>query len=173
MHTNAIGYQQELTVGAFVKTIKAVSKFLHLIAGISLTFLMALTLVDILLRGFNRPIIGTYELVALAGAVVIGFSMPSTSLFRQHIYLDFFLEKSHRHVKNATNIITRTAAIALFCVIGWNLIKYGIDLGKSGEVSLTLQIPFYPVAYGIALCCFTQCLVLVCDIIRIIGGEYE
>ena len=35
-----------------------------------------LTLVDVILRGFKRPIVGTYELVALAGAVVIGFSLP-------------------------------------------------------------------------------------------------
>jgi len=160
-------------VKTFVNTIGALSRILHLVAGISLTFLMALTLLDVLLRGFNSPIVGTYELVALAGAVVVGFSMPSTSWFRQHIYLDFFIEKFHRHAKNAINIATRLTVIALFIMIGWNLIMYGIDLNRSGEVSLTLQIPFYPVAYGIALCCFTQCLVLICDIIKIIGGEYE
>ena len=28
--------------------------------------------------------------------------------------------------------------------MGWNLFKYALDLQKSGEVSLTLQMPFYP-----------------------------
>jgi hypothetical protein len=49
----------------------------------------------------------------------------------------------------------------------------GRDMYRSGEVSLTLQLPFYPVAYGIAFAMFVQCLVLVCDIIKIAKGEYE
>ncbi|HOC45862.1 MAG TPA: hypothetical protein PKM26_04580, partial [Syntrophorhabdaceae bacterium] len=71
------------------------------------------------------------------------------------------------------NVITRLVSIGIFYLIGHNLIKYGYDLYKSGEVSLTRQIPFYPVAYGMAVCCFILCLVLICDIIKIFGGQYE
>jgi hypothetical protein len=63
--------------------------------------------------------------------------------------------------------------IALFLLIGWNMFKYAWDLQKSGEVSLTLQMPFYPVAYGVGVCLFILCLVFVCDIIKIIGGEFD
>ncbi len=59
----------------------------------------------------------------------------------------------------------------LFLMIGWNLIKYGIDLRQSGEVSHTLTLPFYPVAYGLGISFFVQCLVLVCDILKIFGGR--
>ena len=51
--------------------------------------------------------------------------------------------------------------------------KYGMDLQASGEVSSTLRMPFYPIAYGVACRCFIQCLVIVCDIVKISGGEYE
>lgn len=160
-------------MGGSLKIFKLITQVLHAIAGISLTFLIALTLADVILRGFDRPIPGTYELVALAGAVVVGFSLPSTSWHRQQIYIDFFIEKLGGKAKNAIDIITRVMGMALFLVLGWNLIKYGIDLARSGEVSLTLQIPMYPVAYGIGLCCFIQVLVLVCDVAKIAGGEYE
>jgi CDP-diglyceride synthetase len=63
--------------------------------------------------------------------------------------------------------------IVLFLLIAWNLIRYGMDLHKSGEVSATLRMPFYPIAYGIAVSCFIQCLVMVCDIVKIFGGKYE
>jgi hypothetical protein len=76
-------------------------------------------------------------------------------------------------VTNAFNVATRVVVIGLFAVIGWNLLKYGMDLKKSGEVSLTLQVPFYPVAFGLAACCFVQCLVMACAIVMIFGGEYE
>ena len=34
-------------------------------------------------------------------------------------------------------------------------------------------MPFYPIAYGVAVSCFIQCLVMVCDIVKIFGGKYE
>ena len=153
--------------------INGLSRFFNVIAGISLTFLMLLTVMDVILRALKRPIVGTYELVAFSGAVVIGFAVPLTSWLRGHIFVDFFILRFSQKVRNIFNITTRCLVIVLFFLIGWNLIKYGMDLQKSGEVSLTLQMPFYPVAYGVAVCCFVQCLVLICDVIKIFGGEYE
>lgn len=157
----------------FLSKVRGLSRILNTVAGISLTFLMLLTIADVILRSFRRPVVGTYELVAFAGAVVIGFSMPLTSWMRGHIYVDFLILKFSQKTRNIVNITTRCLVIVLFFLIGWNLIKYGIDLQKSGEVSLTLQLPFYPVAYGLGICCFIQCLVLLCDIVKIAGGKYE
>jgi len=160
-------------MGGFLKTINGISRFLNVIAGISLTFLMLLTITDVILRGFKSPVPGTFEMVAFAGAVVIGFSLPLTSWLRGHIFVDFFILKFSQKGRDIFNIATRCVVIMLFFLIGWNLIKFGIDLQKSGEVSLTLQMPFYPVAYGVGVCCFVQCLVLVCDIMKIFGGKYD
>ena len=157
----------------FLNKINGLSRVFNVIAGISLTFLMLLTVMDVILRALKRPIVGTYELVAFSGAVVIGFAVPLTSWLRGHIFVDFFILRFSQKVRNIFNITTRCLVIVLFFLIGWNLIKYGMDLQKSGEVSLTLQMPFYPVAYGVAVCCFVQCLVLICDVIKILGGKYE
>jgi len=157
----------------FLKTINGISRFLNIIAGISLTFLMLLTIADVILRGFRSPVPGTFEMVAFAGAVVIGFSLPRTSWLRAHIFVDFFILKFSQKGRDVFNITTRCMVIILFFLIGWNLIKFGIDLQKSGEVSLTLQMPFYPIAYGVGVCCFIQCLVMVCDIVKISGGKYD
>ena len=160
-------------MSGFLNKVNGLSRFFNVIAGISLTFLMLLTVMDVILRALKRPIVGTYELVAFSGAVVIGFAVPLTSWLRGHIFVDFFILRFSQKVRNIFNISTRCLVIVLFFLIGWNLIKYGMDLQKSGEVSLTLQMPFYPVAYGVALCCFVQCLVLICDVIKIFGGKYE
>ena len=160
-------------MSGFLNKVKGLSRFFNVIAGISLTFLMLLTVMDVILRALKRPIVGTYELVAFSGAVAIGFAVPLTSWLRGHIFVDFFILRFSQKVRNIFNITTRCLVIVLFFLIGWNLIKYGMDLQKSGEVSLTLQMPFYPVAYGVAVCCFVQCLVLICDVIKIFGGEYE
>ena len=153
--------------------VSRLSRALNVIAGIAITFIMLLTVFDVILRTFRRPIVGTYELVAFSGAVVVGFAIPLTSWMRGHIYVDFFTGKLPKHLRSVFNLATRGMGLALFLLIGWNLIKVGMDLQQSGEVSLTLQLPFYPVAYGVAVSCFVQCLVLLADMVKIARGEYE
>ena len=160
-------------MGWFLDKVWKLSRLINFIGGVSLAFIMFLTVADIILRYFRRPILGTYEIVAFSGAVVIGFSLPYTSWMRGHVYVDFLILRFSQKLRNAINIVTRFLGIWLFIMIGWNLISYGMDLRKSGEVSLTLQIPFYPVAFGVGICCFIQCLVLFCDILKIIGAKYE
>lgn len=157
----------------FLSKIRELCRFVNLIGGIALTFIMSLTVADIVLRFFKMPILGTYELVAFSGAVVIGFAVPLTSWKRGHVYVDFFILKFSQKRRNIINTVTRLMGICLFIMIGWNLMSYGMDLRKSGEVSLTLHMPFYPVAYGVGVCCFIQCLVLLSDILKISGGKYE
>jgi TRAP-type C4-dicarboxylate transport system permease small subunit len=157
----------------FLNAVYKISRFLDILAGISLILLMFLTVIDVILRGFNRPIVGTYELVAFLGAVVIGFSTPFSSWVRAHIYVDVFILKFSQTTRGVFHIITRCLVVLLFFLIGWNMMKYGWDLQGSGEVSPTLQMPFYPVVYGVGICCFVQCLVMVCDIVKVLEGEYE
>lgn len=157
----------------FLNKTRGLVQILNIIAGISLTFMMSLTVVDVILRSLRKPIVGTYELVAFSGAVVIGFSLPFTSWIRGHIYADFIISRFSKKIRDTFNVVTRGMVIWLFMMIGWNLIKYGMDLQRSGEVSPTLQMPFYPVAYGIGICCFIQCLVIGCDLLKIFGGKYE
>ena len=158
---------------AVVSFIYALSRFMQVIAGIALVFMMTLTTCDVLLRIFSKPIIGTYEMVAFTGGVVIGFSLPITSFVRGQIFVDFFYQKFPQFWQNVFNVVTRLMVMVLFLFIGWNLMILASDMVRSGEVSLTLQLPFYPVAYGIGVSCFVQCLVIVGDLIKIAGGQYE
>ena len=157
----------------FVDQVRYLSRFINAIAGISLVFLICLTLADVLLRSLKRPITGTYELVALSSAVVIGFSLPLTSWVRGHVYVDFLLVKCSRRVRAICNLCTRALVLVLFVLIGWNLIRYGMALHRSGEVSLTLNMPFYPIAYGLGIASFIQCLVMLSDMAKIAKGDYD
>lgn len=161
-------------MGALMWITEKLSKVMSVIAGVALTAIMLLTVCDVALRYFfDKPIIGTFEMVGLGGAIAIGFAIPITTWMRGHIFVDFFVVKFNKIGQGIINVITRLMSIALFYLIGHNLVKYAYDLYMSGEVSLTRQIPFYPVAYGMAVCCFIQCLVLICDIFKIFGGQYE
>jgi TRAP-type C4-dicarboxylate transport system permease small subunit len=149
------------------------SKWANGISGIVLTLMMLITVTDVILRSFGKPIVGAFELVAFSGALVLGFSVPFTSWVRGHIYVDFLIQRLPRTMRMVFHTATRCLGIGLFFVIGWNLIKMGADLSKSGEVSPTLQMPFYPVVYAVGVCCFIQCLVLLADVLKIFEDKYE
>lgn len=157
----------------FLNAIRRITRFMHAIAGCSLVFMMFLTVSDVILRSFRRPIVGTYELVAFAGAMVIGFSLPYCSWLRGHIYVDSLVLLFPSRVRRTFHVMTRCMAAGLFFIIGWNLFKMGMDFTRTGEVSLTLQLPYYPVALALSFCCFAQCLVLLTDIVKVFGGRYE
>lgn len=159
--------------GGFKGVIYWLSRVMQVIAGVFLVFMMLLTTCDVILRIFSRPIIGTYEMVALSGGIVIGFSVPITSWVRGQIFVDFFYQKFPRNVQDIFNYGTRIMSIVLFLFTAWNLAKMATDMYRSGEVSLTLQLPFYPVAYGIGFAFFVQIFVLIVDMVKIAGGEYE
>jgi len=160
-------------MGWFLDKVWKLSRYINFISGMSLTFLMLLTVADIILRSLRRPIIGTFEIVAFSGAVVIGFSIPYTTWVKGHVYTDFLIMRFSEKTRNIFNIVTRCMGIVLFILMGFELIKHGVDLKNAGEVSPTLTMPFYPVAYGLGGCCFVQCLVLLCDIIKVFGGKHE
>lgn len=137
---------------------------MYIIAGIALVSSMFLTVLDVFLRIFKRPIVGTYELVGLLGAIVIGFAMPQTSRVRGHVVMDFLTDRVPALLKSILHVFTRLLGIVTFAIIGWNLAALGNDFKTVGEVSATLQLPVYPVAYGLAACCAVECLVLFVDI---------
>jgi TRAP-type C4-dicarboxylate transport system permease small subunit len=138
-----------------------------------LGFIISITVADVVLRALGRPIPGTFELVCLAGGVVICFSIPITSWARSQIQVEFLVMKLPPQIKKIVNVVTKCLGIGLFLLIAWQVVLLGNDLRESGEVSIVLRVSFYPVAYAIGLCSFVQCLVLLCDIVKIIGGKNE
>jgi TRAP-type C4-dicarboxylate transport system permease small subunit len=153
--------------------LRFISSLLNTIAGIAVTFMMLLTVADVLLRAGGRPIIGTFEIVSLLLALVIGFGIPQVSIDRGHVYMDFLMDKLSKRWRNVMNTFTRVLCLILFAFIGINLFNVGARFQASGEVSPTIMIPFYPVAYGVAVCCLLECCVFMFDIVRIWRGQYE
>ncbi len=146
------------------RLVESISRYLYWIAGAALASMMFLTVADVILRAFKRPILGTYELVGYLGALCIGFAIPQTSLDKGHVLMDFITERLKGLPSRALYWLTRLLGMAIFAVIAWNLYLMGNDLLTKQEVTLTLHLPQYPVAYGIAFCSLVECLVLLTDL---------
>ena len=151
----------------YLSILQVVNKGMDFVAGTALVSIMLLTTCDVVLRYLGHPILGSYDLVSFGAAFVIGFALPRTSWEKMHITVDILVEKipDRRFI---VDIVTRAMALALFVLLGWNLTVLGADFFKTGEGTLTLGIPLFPIAYALGFCAFLQCFSLIGDVARIV-----
>jgi TRAP-type C4-dicarboxylate transport system permease small subunit len=155
----------------FLRIFGKLSSWMNTFAGVILFLMMMLTVVDVVLRTLGKPLVGTYELVSIAGALVIGFAIAETSWHKGHVYVDFIIEGRSLRVKNAFIVGTRIVGIFVFALLTRNLFLKGAHLYKTKEVSLTLHIPHFPAAYALSFCCLILCFVFIADIVKLFVKE--
>lgn len=147
--------------------VRRFSAILNVCASVALVFMMSLTVADVGFRAAGYPFIGAYEVVALSLALVIGLSIPQVSLDGAHVYMEIGLERLSPSGVKLMRTFTRLLCIVLFIFIGYNLFTVAAEFRASGEVSQTLQLPFFPVAYAVGICCFLQCFVFLLNIVNL------
>jgi len=151
---------------------RVMCRLLLLLSGLTLAFMLLFTLLDVIMRGFGRPIVGDYEVISFLGAVVVGFAIPYTSMLKGHVIVDFMLEKLSKSAGSAMQVATRILNIGLFLWMSWNFVVMSVDLIKSKEVTPVFRMPYYPISFGLAFACIIQCLVLLSQIKEIAGGRH-
>jgi TRAP-type C4-dicarboxylate transport system permease small subunit len=156
-----------------LRAVLKISEVMQAISSIALTFIVLLTTADVVMRAFGSPILGTYEIVAMCGGIVIGFVTPITSWLRGHVYVDFVVKKFSPAIQKGVNITTRCVGIGIFIMVGTNVMRVGNTFRRAGEISNTLQLPLYPIAYAVGFSFFMLAIALFCDIVKIRGGSYE
>ena len=159
---------------------KKVAKIFYIVAGAAIVAMMMLTVFDVALRlcvtlyqrhgweflSLFKPIAGTYELIGFLGSVAVAFAMAHTSIKKGHVSVSLLVRLLSPRKQAFVKGLTDTCALTLFALIVWRAVVYANHLRASGEVSLTLQLPFYPFVWGIGLGAFAVCLVLVVDLFR-------
>lgn len=148
------------------KGIVRLSAGLNGLSAAAVVFIMLLTCADVVLRAFDRPIPGTYELVGYFGAVIVAFALAQTSVERGHIAVELFLNRLPRRAQALIEGAGGMAATALFFVLAWQSQLYARDLMESGDVSLTLGIPTWPFVICLTFGCVTMAVALLVDAVR-------
>jgi TRAP-type C4-dicarboxylate transport system permease small subunit len=173
----AFTYQKGIRMISFLRIERFVfglSEKVNWIAAAALAFIMLLTVADVVMRFFGRPIPGTYELVGFVGSMIISFALPYTSVQKGHIAVEFLTQKLPWLARVIVNVVNALISMIFFSVVAWQCILYGRILKAAGEVSLTLQMKTYPFVYGVAFGCAMLSLVLLIELLRQLrGAEIE
>jgi len=140
--------------------IKGISVLLYWISCVSVACIVCITVFDVIMRRAGRPVDFAVEIVILLAGIVIACAFPATSLAKDHVIMEFIVEKLSGKRLTALNTLTRLIGIALFFTIGLSAFKLGNGLRNAGQCSPILLIPEFPLPYTLGVACFVECLVL-------------
>ena len=114
---------------------------------------------------FLLPVPGSTEIVELAQVATIAFAVAATQLHKGHISVEMFYLKMPPRAQALIRAVTSCLGLILFVVLAYQGIKLGNSFRAANEVTATVQIPFYPFAYGFALAMVPVVLMLLIDLI--------
>ena len=141
---------------------RRVEGLLGLIAALTLLVLMAITCVDVAGRYlFDRPLPGGFELTELCMGALIFTSLPLVTLRRQHVRVDLFENLISARWQALQQAFLDLVSGVCMAVIAWRLWVKAADMAGAGETTATLQIPVYPLIYGMASLAFVTTVLIV------------
>ena len=160
-----------------MRVLEKISRILNrtvvLIAGAFMVAMILITCANIFLRIVWMPIKGTFELMGFFGAVATALVLGHTQLKKAHISVDILVNGFSPRIRTVFNGVNYLICMIFFAVLGWQISRLATTLWKTGEVTETLRIVYYPFTYGVALGCFLLALVLLVDLLKLFFTKNE
>ena len=154
-----------------------ISRFLNQalawIAGVFLVSIVLLTCSNVFLRLVWGPVTGAVELMGYAGAIVSAFALGYTQIKGGHVSVDIFIQRFPKKLQRILTGINSLVCMVFFTIVAWQIAKYATKLLKTGEVTETLNIIYYPFTYGVALGCALLSLVFLTGFLNSLLGKKE
>jgi TRAP-type C4-dicarboxylate transport system permease small subunit len=167
LSVNLHPYKYSMRVmGSFFKIIEWIQKKLKIIGAVCIVGMTFLTVVDVIGRFFRHPILGSVEIVGFMATLTVVSALPYTHKIKGHVGVEILVRLLSKRARAIIDICTGILSLCLFGIVTWRMTLYANTMRKSGEVSISLELPEYVIIYATAFCLLIFTLVIVQDIIH-------
>ena len=139
---------------------------LAIIAGISLVAMVMVTVGEMVLRMFARPMAGIVETIGWLAAVTTAFALGYTQTHQGHVSIDLFTRRLGSRSQAVLSMLVNLISAALFMIVSWNVFRYAGVLRETGSLSETMKVIVYPWVYLVSLGCAGLTLALLVDFLK-------
>lgn len=136
------------------------------LSAMCLVGMMLTTCADVIGRALSTPITGAVEIAALFATLALSFSLPYTHRQKAHVGVEILTMRLEGRAQAGVRVFTGLLGLLLFVIIAWQSARYANQMRASGEVSLTLELPYYLVIYFISASFYVLSLVQLVELIR-------
>jgi len=149
------------------KIVNLATRWLNWMAAAALIVVMLIVCANVIGRSFwETPVKGTVDIVSLLGAIVVGWAIAYTQVFKGHIRIDLLVERLPPRIQHIVDSVIDLIGFALFALISWETIIFAKANFEVGELSEVLKLPITPFASVVAIGCIALTLVLFIDLIK-------
>ncbi|UCH23009.1 MAG: TRAP transporter small permease subunit [Deltaproteobacteria bacterium] len=160
-------------MAVFEKITRYLNRGLIFVGGVFLAAMVVLTCANIAARIVWIPIKGTFELMGFFGAVITAFALGYTQFVKGHIAVDVLVNRFSSKTQKITGIINCALCCVFFVMAAWQIAAKATTLWRTGEVTETLRIIYYPFTYAVAVGCAVLALVLVVELFKSVLSNKE
>jgi TRAP-type C4-dicarboxylate transport system permease small subunit len=135
------------------------------VAGIII--MVIVTCADVLgAKLFMAPVPGSTEIISLVQVAAIVFAVAATQRYKGHISVEMFVGTLPPRLRSLSKALTSCLGAVLFVLLIVEGVRLGNEYLDAGEVTATVQIPFYPFAYAFSVALLPVALMLVVDVVE-------
>jgi TRAP-type C4-dicarboxylate transport system permease small subunit len=150
----------------FERLVYSLSRWCDRVAQGAAVAMMLMVVGNILLRMLGKPIVGAYDWTGLIGTILVALALGYCGVRRNHVRVEFIVARFPPRVQAVIDSITGVLSLGFFALAAWQSVVLGSDMWQKGDVSITVQSPFYPFVYTIAFGCALLWLVILVDTMK-------
>lgn len=130
--------------------------------------MVVVTCADVLgAKLFTTPVPGSTEIISLVQVAAIVFAMAATQRHKGHISVEMVVSKMTTRTRSFIRAVTALLGLTLFSLLIFEGFRLGNRYLEAGEVTATVQIPYYPFAYAFSLALVPVAVMLLVDFIEV------
>lgn len=136
-----------------MKFIENVSKYFYYLSMVLCFLLMLYIVLDVILRYFDRPLLGTPEMVELIMVVIVFSGIAYTDVQRGHIAVDVVVERFGKRTQAIIDCVVYAISLLYIVIVVWqSFLQVFISMGNN-EALWEFSTPLWPVRAFIPLGC--------------------
>jgi len=126
--------------------------WLGILSNIILVGGMLLTVGNILLRQFGSPFGGTAEVIGYAAATLTALALIYSQKKKAHVAIDVLASHFAKRPRAILNGVWYLIGTVMFAMAAWQVFVRAGMMQRSGILSDTLQIAYYPFLWILGIC---------------------
>ena len=156
----------------FESVVRKSVRHLAILAGVTLLFLMFLTVYAVIMRYvFNAPILWALDVARVGLVVLVFFGLAYCGLTGGHIAVDFLGIFAPPRIVQLSDVVIRSICFVLIALMAWQAMQQGLDAIEMGEGTNELEIPLFPFFAVVAFGSVAYCIVLIIQVARAVRGD--
>jgi TRAP-type C4-dicarboxylate transport system permease small subunit len=133
---------------------------------LGITIMVVITCADVVgAKLFILPVPGCTEIVSLVQVASIVFAVAATQRRGGHISVEMFVDTLPQRFRALIKAFTSLLGLVLFILLIYEGIGLGNEYLEAGEVTATVQVPFYPFAYAFSIALIPIAMMMLVDLI--------